>query len=410
MTQPPKHLSKRVLISGASIAGLTLAYWLNHYGFEVVVVEKADALRLGGQNIDVKGPAWEIAGLMGIDGQILKANTTEAGIRFVNLENKELAAFPKGHPLSMTQEREILRGDLVQIIHDSINPQVAYRFGDHIESITDNKNNTKVKFAGGETEEFELVLIAEGLGSTTRRLIFKGEPQFHYLGVYTSYLTIPKAPTDTKWARWCNAPGGIVFLLRPDPYGTTRASVTLSANENAYSQLSKEEQQKALITRLQGIGWEAPRLVEELKKTEDFYFERVSQVKAPHWSKGRVAMTGDAAYCVTPIAGQGTDLAMLGPYILAGELATIDDYQQAFRRYQQRLEPYVKKVQQLPPGLPRLVYPTSKLGVKILNGFFRLFGSRPVKYLAKKLSGKKKSEKAEFPLPVYQLPAKRNKK
>lgn len=396
-----KQQRKPILISGASIAGLTLAYWLNRYGFEVTVVEKAAELRLGGQNIDVKGPAWEIAQKMGIAEKIRHADTTEAGIRFVDTKNKVLAEFPKGHPMSMTQELEILRGDLVKILYELTEEKVSYRFGDHITGISEEAGHTEVSFAGGKKAEYGLVLIAEGIGSSTRAMVFKDEVKFRYLGLYTAYFTIEKQDTDTRWARWCNAPGGIVFLLRPDPYGTTRASVTLKAKEKAYKNLDPEQQKKALTAAIKDAGWEAPRLTEEISKSGELYFERLSQVISPAWSKGRTAMTGDAAYCVTPIAGKGTDLAMLGPYILAGEIAGTGDHQLAFFNYRQKLESYVREAQKLPPGIPLLVYPESRTGVRVINFLFRIFGSRLVKSLALRLSRNKKAPAKAFELPVY---------
>lgn len=217
---------KKILVSGASIAGPTLAYWLRRYDFDVTVVERSPELRLGGQNIDVKGLAKEIAQKMGIEEQILAANTTEIGTRFVNIKNQTVAEFPKDDPQGLTQELEILRGDLVKILYDHTKNNVRYIFGDEITNLDQRIDNVVVTFASGKTDIFDLVISAEGIGSKTRKLVFGDEIKFKYLGLYTVYLTISRANTDGRWARWCNTAGGIVFLLRPDNYGTTRASVT----------------------------------------------------------------------------------------------------------------------------------------------------------------------------------------
>jgi 2-polyprenyl-6-methoxyphenol hydroxylase-like FAD-dependent oxidoreductase len=394
---------KKILITGASIAGPTLAYWLNRYGFEVVIVERAAELRLGGQNIDVKGPAQEIARKMNIEEIIRKKNTTESGLRWVNTENKTVAEFPKESALSMTQELEILRGDLVQILYDQTKNDVQYRFNEYITDLKQSEADVEVTFSNGKKETFDLIIAAEGIGSQTRTLAFGTQPEFKYLGLYTAYITISKSPTDSSWARWCNAKKGIVFLIRPDNYGTTRASVTFTAQEDEYKGLTMEQQKTALMNRIKGSGWESERLIKEIQETRDLYFDRISQVKAPKWSEGRVAIVGDAAYCATPIAGKGTDLAMAGAYILAGEIAMASTHQEAFTAYENKMRPYVGKCQQLPPGIPKLVYPQSKLGVGILNGLVSLVGSKAGKWVMGLFGGKEKTPKVEIVLPDYDI-------
>ncbi len=382
----------KILVSGASIAGLTLAYWLKQYGFEVTVVERASELRLGGQNIDVKGPAWEIVKKMSLEQKIRQANTTEVGIRFVNTRNKTIAEFAKDDALSMTQELEILRGDLVNILYEQVKDETEFYFRNHIKTLEENKNGVIVNFNSGLESNFDLVIIAEGIGSKTRQLVFGNEVQFRYLGIYTAYFTAPKTPTDNEWARWCNATEGIVFLIRPDNHGTTRACINFRSPERGYEKLPIAEQKQLLIDKIKHVAWEAPRLIEAIQQSNDFYLERLSQVKASRWSKGRVAMIGDAAYCVTPIGGKGTDLAIVGAYLITGELSKCSayNYPKAFANFEHRLRPYVNKVQKLPPGVPRLVYPKSKTGVAVLNFFFSLAGSKPVKFVLKML-GKNKS-------------------
>ncbi|TDE15597.1 FAD-dependent monooxygenase [Dyadobacter psychrotolerans] len=399
---------KKILVSGASISGPTLAYWLHKYAFEVTLVERAAELRLGGQNIDVKGPALEVVRKMNLEEEIRAANTTEIGIRFVNVKNEIIAEFPVDSSLSMTQELEILRGDLVQILYKRTKAHVRYIFGDAITALNQNAEQVSVTFSSGKTEDFDLVVSAEGIGSHTRKLIFGDEIKFKYLGLYTAYLTIKKASTDSRWARWCNVVGGIIFVLRPDNYETTRASVTFLSPELGYEKLSVEEKKDVLIKKIKNVGWEAERIVQEIKDSDDLYFERVSQVKATKWSHGRFCLTGDAAWCVTPIAGKGVDLSMSGAYILAGELSKTDDYEQAFMNYENRMRPFVESSQKLPPGVPRIVYPTSKIGVAILNGLFSIVGSKPVKNIIGLFSSKNKDPEKEIELPDYVVDTKRS--
>jgi len=392
---------KNILVSGASIAGPTLAYWLHHHGFNVTIVERSPELRLGGQNVDVKGPALRIIRKMGLEEDIRKANTTEVGIRFVNVKNQIVGQFPKESALSMTQELEILRGDLVNLLYKCTKEDVNYIFGDYITALKENTTDIAVTFSSGKTIKYDLVISAEGIGSSTRKLLFGEQIKFNYLGLYTAYLTIQKTVTDSRWARWCNTSGGIIFVLRPDSYGTTRAAITFSSPEMGYEKLSLTEQKEILIHKIKNVVWEAERLVEEIRVSKDLYLDKVSQVKAAKWSIGRCCITGDAAWCVTPIAGKGVDLSMAGAYILAGELSQTNSYKEAFFNYENRMRSYVEISQKLPPGVPGILYPTSKIGVAILNSFFSFFASKPVQFFTNLFHSKEKNNKTEIELPNY---------
>lgn len=397
-----------ILVSGASIAGLTLTYWLIEYGFEVTVIEKNDGLRLGGQNIDVKGPAWAIVQKMGLDKKIKAATTTEVGIRFVDTDNKTVAEFPKDNALSMTQQIEILRGNLVEILYHPIKAKAEFLFGNQITKLKQTNASVEVTFEKGSKRNYDLVLIAEGIGSHTRELVFGKTVKFEYLGLYSAYLTIAKTRTDTKWARWCNTERGIVFLIRPDNHGTTRACIFFRSPQKGYEKLPPEKQKKVLTDKINGVGWESDRISKEIEASDDLYFERVSQVKSPVWHRKRVAMVGDAAYCATPIAGKGTDAAITGAYILAGELAVNVEHEQAFSKYEIQIRPYIEKIQKRPPGVPKLVYPTTKFGVALLNTLFSLAASGPAKFITKLFFGGKSKPKKEIELKDYNKESKQN--
>lgn len=380
--------SKNVLISGASIAGPTLAYWLSNYGFNVTVVERSPSLRLGGQNIDVNGPAQKIARKMGIEEAIRTANTGEVGLQLIGQNNQVAADFPKDGLVSGTQELEILRGDLVSILYDRTKQAVQYRFGDSITGLVQHTDQVAVTFSSGKTENFQLVVAADGVRSTTRRLVFGDEPVFNYLGLYTAYLTIPRTETDNNWWRWYTAVDRRIVMLRPDNEGTIRASVAFMEAGEAYEKLTPADQKRVLKTKLTGAGWEADRISKAIDETQDVYFDKIGQIKAPRWSDGRVAMIGDAAYCPTPLTGKGTTLAMVGAYVLAGELARHERHQDAFAAYETLMRPYVESVQQLPPGIPWIVYPRTKLGVSILNTVAGLVASKPVQKIVSLFTSK----------------------
>ncbi|MVM33744.1 FAD-binding monooxygenase [Spirosoma sp. HMF4905] len=397
--------ARKVLISGASIAGPTLAYWLAHYGFNVTVVERAPALRLGGQNIDVNGPAQLIAQKMGIEADIRAANTGELGLQLIGQDNQVVAAFPKDGAMSGTQELEIIRGDLVSILYERTKQNVTYWFGDSITALEQRPDQVNVTFSSGKTDTFQFVIAADGIRSRTRRLVFGEEPVFKYLGLYTAYLTIPRQKTDNDWWRWYTAVDRRIVMLRPDKQGTMRASVAFMAAEQAYDNLSAAEQKQMLKDKLAGAGWETERIVGALDDTADVYFDKVGQIKAPRWFDGRVAMIGDAAYCPTPLTGKGTTLAMVGAYLLAGELASHQDYQAAFVAYEKRMRPYVEAVQKLPPGVPWLVYPRTQLGVSLLNTVAGIVASKPVQEvfgLFTSTKSEKESQEDEIVLPDYQ--------
>ena len=396
--------SRKVLIAGASIAGPTLAFWLAKYGFSVTVVERSASLRLGGQNIDVNGPARQIGQKMGIEAAIRAANTGEVGLQFIGQDNQITAAFPKEGAVSGTQELEILRGDLVTILHEATRQDVAYRFGDSITALEQHPDQVNVTFSSGKTEPFQFVIAADGVRSSTRRLVFGEEPVFKYLGLYTAYLTIPRQKTDNNWWRWYTAVDRRILMLRPDNQGTIRASVAFLESDEAYEKLSPIEQKSVLKSKLAGAGWEAERIINALDDTVDVYFDKVGQIKSPRWSVGRVAMIGDAAYCPTPLTGKGTTLAMVGAYLLAGELASHERYQDAFVAYEKRMRPYVEAVQQLPPGVPWLVYPKSKLGVSVLNTFAGIFASKPIQKLVGLFTSTKREDESKedgIELPDY---------
>ncbi len=383
---------QNVLIAGASIAGPTLAYWLHQYGFDVTVVERSPALRLGGQNIDVNGPARVIARKMGILEAIRAANTTEAGTLWVDKDNQVTASFPRESAAGLTQELEILRGDLVNILHEHTRRGVAYRFNDSIRQLAQDEQEVRVTFTSGQTQTYDLVIAADGIRSKTRGLMFNDAPAFNYLGLVTSYLTVARTATDSDWARWYTADESRMILLRPDNQGTTRASINFLLPEEEYNQLDPRSPKPILLEKLAGAGWEASRLAEEVAKSDDIYLDGVGQIKAPSWSNGRFAMVGDAAYCPAPITGKGCTLAMVGAYILAGELSKHERYQDAFQSYEAYLRPYVTSIQDFPTGILKFTYPSTRFGVKVTNAVVGMLASRPVQKVVSLFSSSDKHE------------------
>ncbi|KYF72010.1 FAD-dependent monooxygenase [Sorangium cellulosum] len=391
---------RTVLISGASIAGPALAFWLARHGFRPVVVERAGALRLGGQNIDVRGAARKVARRMGIEDDIRAATTGEQGLRFVDERGATQAEFPveNADAGGFTKELEILRGDLARILYDRTRDTTEYIFGDQITALRDHGDRVTVSFEHGADRDVALVVAADGIRSRTRSLIVGDEPRIRRFGLYGSYFTIPRGASDSAWARWYNAPGRRAILLRPDNVGTTRASLWFLSRQRGHERLGVAEQKALLASVYADAGWEAPRVLAGLAHAEDAYFESISQVMAPRWSHGRAALVGDAAYCPSPLSGMGASLALVGAYVLAGELSRHADPRDAFAAYEKRLRPLVDMVQKLPPGVPWIAYPRSRPGISVLHRVVRLASSP----LARRLGGRLGSSPADgIELPDY---------
>lgn len=374
---------RSILVTGASVAGPTLAYWLARQGMSVTVVERAPEFRDGGQTIDVRGAGKVVAQRMGLESAIRARSTHEDGIRFVDEQDRTRAeigigAFDGNGPVA---ELEILRGELARLLIEHGRSTVEYRFGDSIAALEDLPHGVKVRFAQGGEEMFDLVIAAEGVGSPTRKLVFGDEVRRRSFDLYTAYFTIPRAPGDGRQMRWFNAPGGLSVCVRPDNLGTSRALLSFQEAANGYEKLPPARQKTLLKEKFAGLKWETPRILAALDDAPDLYLDQISQVKMARWSKGRIALVGDAAYCASPISGMGTSLGMCGAYVLAGELGRHDDHAQAFAAYESIMRPYVDQAQDVPLFAPRLASPHSRAGIALGHALLRMSNVPIVKSL-----------------------------
>ncbi|KAI9715992.1 MAG: hypothetical protein M1812_005626 [Candelaria pacifica] len=374
----------RVLISGASVAGPALAYWLTRAGCTVTVVERSRVLRSEGQGIDIRDSGRTVIKQMGIFDLLRSKSSKEEGIRIVDGRNRDLAKFAvdlSGAGESFTCDIEILRGELAGVLFDVTKNDVEYIFGDMVQSLKESEDEVEVSFVNGTRDmTFDLVVAADGIGSKVRGMALGSENEnIRRLNGYVSYFSLKKGDTDSMWSRVHWFKGGRNVSVRPDNMGRTRAFVCLTAYDDKDPRLARLEKaskegvlaQKAVVQELfQDVDWESKRILKGMQESDDFYMQLVAQVRLKRWSSGRVTVVGDAGYAPSPFTGMGTSIAFIGAYVLAGEISRQkDNIPAALDSYERILRPYVESIQKLPPGIPWIVNPQSALGVKVLETF-----------------------------------------
>ncbi|TGO46784.1 hypothetical protein BOTNAR_0565g00010 [Botryotinia narcissicola] len=366
-----------ILISGASIAGPVLAYWLNRASIATTIIVRSSSLRSAGQGIDIRGPARTVISLMGLESTIRSKVTHEVGLQFVDKNGIPKATFPvDANGNSFTSDIEIIRGDLAEIFYNSIKEMCEYVWDDHVTKLEEVNEGVLVTFAKGKQRIFDLVVGADGMRSKTRRLVIPlPNDGLKSLYQYSSYFTILKQSHDDAWGKWYNSSRGRLILLRPDNIhesSTTRVYLSITDPNKTcklvkYLEMSPEEQKRAWREEMSDMGWEIERILDGMDQAPDYYMQEIAQVNPPQFYKGRVALVGDAGYCPSPISGMGTSSAILGAYYLAGELeACKGNWKEGLRKYEEKMRPFVEGVQKLPPGAPGLLNPQTEWGIAIL--------------------------------------------
>lgn len=358
-----------VLISGAGIAGPAAAYWLRRAGYRPTVVERAPAPRPGGQTVDLRGAGRTVVERMGLLERAREVSLPEEGMAMVDARGRITArvpadAFGGEGPVS---EIEILRGDLCRLLYEASLPDTEYLFDDTITGIEQDSDGVSVSFARAPSRRFSLVVGADGMRSTVRRLAFGPDSAYlRRLNLYNAWFSAPPDIDLRGWFVMYNAPGGLVASARPGREDDIKAALAFRSEPLEVESAGSAAQRELLARRFAGAGWEVPKLLDAMWSAPDFFFEPVAQVHLDRWSRGRVVMLGDAACCGSPLSGLGTSLALVGAYVMAAELAeAAGDHQSALLRYQERMSAYVKQAQQLPGGGVAGYAPMSALSIRL---------------------------------------------
>ncbi|SCX33085.1 FAD-dependent monooxygenase [Mycolicibacterium fluoranthenivorans] len=396
-------MTLHALISGAGIAGPALAHQLNARGWQTTVVERYPQRRDEGQNVDIRGAAREVVRIMGIDEAVRAANTGEVGMRFVRADGSAAGSFPvdaSGESDGPTAELEILRGELSRILVERTEAQTDYRFGTQLSDVVDHGDHVTAVLDDGTSVDADLLVIAEGLHSRSRRFVTGAEVA--PLGMYLAYVTVARRDDDGRWWNWQHVSRSRSVHVRPDNLGTMRAVLTFISDVRGIDNLDRADQIAILRSTFADAGGAAPRILDELDQGAPMYFSTVGQVHTPTWSKGRVTLLGDAAFCNATFGGAGTSLALIGAYILAGELGTAADHHAALASYQRLMKPFVGAAPAVSAGGLRMMNPRTETGIRVIHAGARLATS-PIGKTIGKVAGRGFAG-VRLPLPDYPVP------
>lgn len=340
---------KRVLVVGAGVAGLTLAQQLKQKGFTPTIVEQGSSLRTGGYKIDIRGVALDVVKKMGVYDELCARRTDFDEVCLLDADGKELTRVDIDVSGSRYEEDiEIMRGDLCMVLMEGCDG-IECLFGNSPVRLSQEEDGVLVEFEHGQPRLFDLVVGADGLHSRVRQCGFAEQAQVvRPLGIYVSVFPINNYENAPEHELEFFLPGRWVNVYSSLDGSVTRACFAFQSEPLLFDRADLDTQRKLLCEAFAEASPEVQDLLAHVGQTQDFYFDGAAQVYMPRWSKGRVALVGDAAFAPSPLSGQGTSIALVGAYVLAEELAASGaDYSAAFERYELRLRDYVGKNQEL---------------------------------------------------------------
>ena len=343
-----ERLRLNVLVSGASFAGLATAFWMNRLGYRVTVVEVGKGLKTGGSPVDIKEGTVDIMKRMGLLERIQASSLKAKAVDFLDVEGVRIARTPaqSGGAQGTNPEYEIERDALLHMMFEEVKSDVEFLFDDSIARLEETADEVAVTFKSGRQRSFSLLFGCDGNHSSVRRMCFGEESAYsHFLQNYFSITIVDKLLIEEDTAQIYNVPGKVVML---NAYNNKTDIIFCfySEKEVPYSYRDQEEQRGIILQQFGGEGWRTRELLEELSRCSDFYFDKMCQIRMPSWTKGRVALVGDAGYCASPAAGMGGSLAIVGATALADAFQKHpESFEAAFREYNDSLRPFVEDVQ-----------------------------------------------------------------
>jgi 2-polyprenyl-6-methoxyphenol hydroxylase-like FAD-dependent oxidoreductase len=412
MDMTPRANSRplKILVCGGGIAGQAVAYWLARGGHQVVVVERFPALRATGAQIDLRGQGIEAIERMGVLDAVRDALVHEPGVAFVDGRGRRWGTVMantsgKGRQ-TLTSEYEIMRGDLVRILHEATKANARFVFGMSVETFEQDEERVVARFSDGTSEEFDILIGADGQGSRIRRDILPADgPDPHWpVGIHMAYWFIPRDATDSDIRETYSASGGRMIMRRSHNATETQVYFVLREESEEAAAIHRQPvecQKQFWSERFRDAGWQTERFLAGMRTTDFFYSQEVMQVRSATWSSGRVVLVGDAGYCGSPYSGMGTSAALVGAYVLAGEITRRpDDISTAFANYRATLNPFVDNVQgEVNPKLLRIGFPKGRLGINALRTMGAVGSFLRLPELAARFA--KEDRGGDWPLPDY---------
>jgi len=339
----------KILISGSGIAGLSLAYWLKKYGFEPTILERAPQLLVGGYKLDMRGSALDVLRRMGVYEKMAEKNTNMQNALLVDKDGKtieEMDGEEFGHRSG--GDLEVVREGICRTFYEALEG-VDIWFGDVIEGIEESVSGIEVSFKSREKQQFDLVIGADGLHSKVRQLVFGEENQFlHDLGLYLCVYNTPNYLKLKNQEMQFTEIGRVAQAWSTGDNQKMKVCFAFLSDENQIPLKDQKEHLKHLNQAFEGLDWITADMLAHQPEGEEYYFDKAAQIKMDHFCKGRIALVGDAGFCASPLSGQGTSLAIVGAYVLAGELAKAEgDHVKAFRAFEAEMKPFIETNQRL---------------------------------------------------------------